>query len=207
MTTPVYTDLTGLGGLALALAAIALAIPAVRRLPPSRRALLLAAVAAVALVPFGPRPWAAYVRGVTGDLSITTLILCGSAIFRSLTGRPIADDGTRLTRMTLIALAALALYPMALGVGLFDPYRLGYGSPWFVGGLLAVSLAAWQFRRPEIAACLALAILAWTLRWYESTNLWDYLLDPLVSFYALGAVTRRGLRRLMRACRRAPRAA
>ena len=207
MTPPVSTDLTGLAGLALALAAVPLAIPAVRRLPPFRRALLLATAAAVVLVPFGPLPWAAYVRGVTGDLSITTLVLCGGAILRSLNGRPKSDEPPQMWGLTLIAVAALALYPMALGVGLFDPYRLGYGSPWFVGGLFAVALAAWQFRRPEIAVSLALATLAWTLDWYESTNLWDYLLDPLVSFYALGAVTRRGFGRLVQVCRRTPRAA
>jgi len=207
MTMPASTDLTGLMGLALALAAMPLAIPVVRRLPPSRRGVLVGVVAAVVLVPFGPLPWAAYVRGVTGDLSITTLVLCGGAILRSLIGRPMRDDRTRFAHVTLIAGAALALYPMALGVGLFDPYRLGYGSPWLVGALFAAALTAWIFRCQEIAAGLALATLAWTLRWYESTNVWDYLLDPFVAFYALGAVTRRGLRWLVQACRRPARTA
>ena len=126
---------------------------------------------------------------------------CGSAMLRGLTGWLPVNDRARVALLGFVAVAALALYPMALGAGLFDPYRLGYGSPWLVSALLAVALAAW-FGRLELAAtCLALATLAWTLRWYESTNLWDYLLDPLVAGYALGSLAVRGMKRALGAFR------
>jgi hypothetical protein len=194
MLLPTATDLTGLAGIALALSAAALAGPGVRRLSRRRRAAVLAAVAAVSLIPIAPLPVAVLIRGVTGDLSVTTLVLLGSAILRSLTGWPPVNGRARLALLGAITVTALALYPMALGVGFFDPYRLGYGSPWLVGGLLVAALAAWAGRLDSVAVCVALATLAWSLRWYESTNLWDYLLDPLVSCHALGSLAVHGVR-------------
>jgi hypothetical protein len=102
----------------------------------------------------------------------------------------------RYAMMALIALASLALYPMALGIGMYDPYRLGYGSPYFVSVLLLLALAAWIMKYPVIALCISMAFLAWTVGWYESGNLWDYLIDPFVSVYALSALTVRGLQKL-----------
>lgn len=197
MTTLAYTDITGLAGIAVALTATPLAIRSIRQMRRPRLAALLAAVAVVVLIPFGPLSAAIGVRGVFGDLSITTLVLLGSAILRSLTGWSSVDCDARFGLFTFISVAALALYPMALGVGMFDPYRLGYGSLVFLGALFAVALAAWYGGHQLTTICLALATLAWTLRWYESTNLWDYLLDPLVSFYALGSLVRRGVNRLV----------
>ena len=188
MPWPTFTDFTGIAGVALALSATPLVIPGVRRLVRARLAVLLAGVTLLVLIRFGTLSVAEGVRGVFGDLSMTTLVLLGSAILRRLTSWPPENERARFALVVLIAATAVVFYPLALGVGRFDPYRLGYGSPWLVGGLLAVALAAWFSRCDVIAICLALATLAWTLHWQESTNLWDYLLDPLVSGYALGRV-------------------
>ena len=59
-------------------------------------------------------------------MSITTLVLLGGAILRCLTRWPPVDHRARFALLAFIAIAALALYPMALGIGLADPYRLGY---------------------------------------------------------------------------------
>jgi TctA family transporter len=88
----------------------------------------------------------------------------------------------------LVVIAALALYPLALGIGAKDPYRLGYGDPWFLLVLLAIALAAISRRLPVVALVVPLAVLAWGVGWYESTNLWDYLLDPLVAIYGVGVL-------------------
>ena len=198
---PTSTDVTGLAGIAVALAAALLALPGVRRLARPRLTALLAAVVILVLAPLGTLPVAACVRGATGDLSITTLVLLGSVVLRWVTGWPPVDQRARFSLLGCISIAALALYPMALGVGLFDPYRLGYGSPWLLGALFAAALAAWFRRLDLIAICIALAVLAWTVRWYESNNLWDYLLDPLVSFYAVSVLARRGANRILRSFR------
>lgn len=204
-----FTDLTGLAGSAIVLAAAATRLPGVARLRKERRIMLMCAVAAVALFPFGALPLAAYLRGAIGDLSITSLVLLALAIARFVlapapTGEPIYPcrepecEKDRQALLLVVVLAAAWLYPMALGVGLFDPYRAGYGSVWFVGALLLLALAACYKGRLLVASCIALPVLAWSAGWHESNNLWDYLLDPLLTIYAVGTLVRRGARRLMK---------
>jgi hypothetical protein len=196
-----FADLTGLGGNALAATAACLLLPGVSRLRRGRLAWTLIAVFVAMLIPFQGLPLAAYLRGAIGDLSIPSLLLLAGAVRcalrdRTATGQSVTlscgegGEGGRLLP-ALIVLAALALYPMALGWGSFDPYRLGYGDPWFLSGLLIVALAAAFWEAPEVALVIALAVLAWSAGWYESTNLWDYLLDPLVATYAFGALVKR----------------
>ncbi len=189
---PNFTDIAGLAGLAVATAASLVLLPGISRLPGLHQAVLQSAVFALMLIPFGDMPLAAYVRGMTGDLSITTLVLICCALSRHWFGCGTADTRIRQVLMLSIALAALALYPMALGVSVFDPYRLGYGEPLFVAALLLVALAAWIRKYHLIASCIALAILAWAAGWYESDNLWDYLLDPWIAIYALFVIARHG---------------
>lgn len=217
-----FTDITGLAGCALAMAVLVVRLPGVSRLRRPYLALLAGMVMVSVLVPFGSLPLAAYVRGITGDLSITSLVLLMLAMLRSLSGMPpngglhapppsippsLGDgkqallppgeglgwrkDSGRYLLLSMIALASISLYPMALGLGFFDPYRLGYGSTWFLAGLLVVALAAYFRQLPVIALTIALAVLAWSMGWYESNSLWNYLLDPLVSVYAIGALLAR----------------
>lgn len=195
MMLPTFTDVTGLGGIAVALASAVWLIPGVSRLARSHQAGLFAGGVLLVLVPVGTLPMAAYARGVTGDLSLTTLVLLAGAIVRRLGGTARQESWERERVAAFVVLTAFALYPMALGTGMFDPYRLGYGSFWLLGVLLAVAVTAWWWRLKTIALCLALATLAWVFRWYESTNLWDYLVDPWVSFYAMGSLVMVAVRR------------
>jgi len=189
------TDITGLASSTVAIVAAAALLPGVARLQKFRFALLACAIVIVVLIPFGGLPLAAYVRGVTGDLSITSLLLLLSAILNRLTGCQPFDAQNRLVLFFLVALTAFGLYPLALGIGYFDPYRLGYGNFWFMGVLLLLALAACFRQLPAIALAIALAIFAWSMGWYESTNLWDYLLDPLLAIYAVSALMKCGIQR------------
>ena len=197
-----FTDLTGLAGVASAIAAAALLLPWTIRLTQTRLAVVLGTVFVLSLIPFGTLPVAAYVRGITGDLSITTLVLLWCALLRPWCGCAASGTEHRRVLLALVALCALAFYPMALGAGSFDPYRLGYGNPLFIVVLLLIALAAWFRGFTLIALCIALATLAWAAGWYESNNLWDYLLDPFVSVYALAATVIFGVKRLSKSRRR-----
>ncbi len=193
-----FTDMTGIASSAVAMIAMAVMLPGISRIPKSYRIGLACAVAIASLAPLGGLPLAAYVRGVIGDLSIASLLLLLSAILNRASGWQPFDAQARFALLLLFALAALGLYPLALGMGYFDPYRLGYGEPWLMGVLLAVALAAGFRQLPAIALVIALAVFAWSIGWYESTNLWDYLLDPLLAIYAVGALTKRGTQMLMK---------
>lgn len=185
-------EMSGLASSAVAVAALCALFA--WRLSGARLALAFGAVAVAMLVPLGTLSIAAYVRGVIGDLSVVALVLLLRAVLARVFGWGPIEERTRLALQGGIALAALALYPMALGFGPFDPYRLGYENPWLVGALCLVALAAWFRRMLLVALGIALAVLAWAVGWHESTNLWDYLLDPAVSIYALCALALRGVR-------------
>lgn len=194
---PNFTDLTGLASVASAGAAAVLLLPGVARLSRLRLAVLQGTVFVLMLIPFSELPLAAYLRGVTGDLSITTLVLIGCALSRPGSACGGNDARSRHALLTLAALAALPLYTLSLGLTAFDPYRLGYGDPQFVTALLSAALAAWIWKNHLIASCISLATLAWTTGWYESGNLWDYLLDPWVAIYALSVIALHAMKLLL----------
>ncbi len=156
-----------------------------RRLPVRARYAVMLAAALAVFVPIGELPIAAYVRGVTGDLSMTTLVLAGAACFAQLTGRTLIGHLDLRALFRLLVLAAVFLYPFALGWTRFDPYALGYGSIEFLTALLLIALAAWWARLQVIVLVVIAAALAYLAGAYESRNLWDYLIDPLASVYAL----------------------
>jgi hypothetical protein len=90
------------------------------------------------------------------------------------------------------AIASLALYPSALGLGAFDTYSLGW--PWlfhstslslFAGVGIASATLLWFGNR--FGYLLLLANLGYLAGFQESTNLWDYILDPLFAAVSLVA--------------------
>jgi len=182
---PSFTDLTGLAGIALALAALCALV--LRRVPVAQRVAASAAgfVFVLLLLPLAELPLAAYVRGMTGDLSISTLLLLAYAAAQQAGGWPPQDVPRRIGAWLLPVLAAAVLYPLALGAAPYDSYRWGYGEPWFLALLLALAVAGTALRMPLVAVSISLAVLAWGLGWYESGNLWDYLIDPLLAIYAV----------------------
>lgn len=189
------TDVTGLFGHASALAAGALLIPAVRRWPRQRLSYLLAAVFVLALVPWHGLPLAGYTRGMVGDLSITTLVLIWLVMLQPY--GIVATEKARTQLLILIALVALIFYPMTLGITLYDPYRLGYGEAGFFMAVFLIAIWAWWWQSNLIVLSIALATLAWSCGGYESSNAWDYLIDPLLASYATFAVLRKGWQGLL----------
>ena len=168
----------------LSFAAVATLIR-LRRLPVRARYAVMLAAALAVFVPIGDLSVAAYVRGVTGDLSMATLVLAGAACFTQVTGRGLIRHRDKQALCRLLALAAAFLYPFALGWTRFDPYALGYGSIEFVTALLLVTFAAWWARLDLIVFVIVAAALAYLAGAYESRNLWDTLIDPLVALYAM----------------------
>ncbi len=134
--------------------------------------------------PFTPLelPLAAYVRGFTGELSITSMLILWTAYFSPKETHVLA------AMKVWIALVALAFYPLALGVSMLDPYTWGYGSIALLAAVIITALIAWLAGSNRIAIILATAILAWAAGWHESANLWDYILDPFLGLWAIGSL-------------------
>jgi hypothetical protein len=179
------TSFFGLLGCALlCLASIATALRLDRF--PVRVRYAVAVIAVVALfVPVGGLPVVAYVRAATGDLSVPTLALAAGACVSRITGRSSFAPREWSALLGLVAVAALLLYPFALGFTPFDPYALGYASIAFTTALLLATLAAWRAGLNLVVLIVVVAAVSYLGGVYESRNLWDYLIDPLVAFYAL----------------------
>jgi hypothetical protein len=145
-----------------------------------KRLLLPAAFLAVLFVPIEGIPVAGYVRGIAGDLSITTLLLFASAAVELASGPKLHDRRELQTLAVFVLAGAAFLYPMALGLTSFDPYALGYPDRirGFLVGLAPVALFAWFRGRILLLLAIVLALAAFRFALLESRNLWDYLLDP-----------------------------
>lgn len=190
------TDLTGLFGITLAIVALLARLPRVRSLPLRQKAALLAGATILMQIPVWGLSLAEFVRGVTGDLSVFSLLLLAVALARSLSDQALVEDSNRNAALLAIVLVAAPFYPLVLGVGMFDPYRLGYGNLWFMTALLGAAIWASLRHSTLLAVGLALAVAAWSVGWYESTNLWDYLLDPWLAIYAFASQASYWLTRL-----------
>ena len=152
-----------------------------KSLPMAMRWIVVLILANVFFWPIGlslELPLVGYVRGVTGDLSVVLALLLWSAVM--LPSRPVPLG----FRVALICIA-LMFYPLALGLGMFDPYVWGYGSLGFLIGVVLFALVCGLLGWTKGVWIFAIAIIAWAGHWHESANLWDYVLDPLLVFWAL----------------------
>ncbi|EJL78650.1 hypothetical protein PMI15_04243 [Polaromonas sp. CF318] len=146
-----------------------------------------AAVFVLLWCPVGPArlPLVAYVRGISSDLSISLVAIACLGMYQRLRGMAPVAQRERMALSFAFAACALFLYPLALGWGDWDAYRLGWGSPALWAALLALSLACWAGGLRLLPALVALGLLAWVAGALESTNLWDYLIDPWLAVAAI----------------------
>lgn len=138
-------------------------------------------------LPVGPSrlPLLAYVRGISSDPSVTLVALAGVGLWQRLLALSAVARQERLALYAVISVAALFLYPTALGWGDWDSYRSGWGGWGMWTALLFLSLFSWVMGLRLLPLLIALSLIAWSAGLMESTNLWDYLLDPWLAGVAL----------------------
>lgn len=186
-----WTDWTGLSGIALGLMVLLTQFSPVSRWMKQSPLAFVVAAYVLLMMPVAGLSLAGFVRGLVGDLSITSILLLGAAMASRVNPSLVWDVKERQTVLLLVMLVALGLYPLALGWGGIDPYRYGFDSALFIGVLALMTGVALYRRLILLPLIFVLAVLAWRSGWYESTNLWDYLLDVPLVFYALGATLKR----------------
>ena len=184
---PPASDLIALLGIALALSAGCLRLLSWRHGVTPWSKWGAAAVFVLLWCPMGPAPLplVAYVRGISSDLSISLVAIACLGMYQRLRGVSLVAQRERMAVNLAFAVGALFLYPLALGWGDWDAYRLGWGSPGLWAVLLALSLACWVKGFRLLPVLVALALLAWVAGAFESTNLWDYLMDPWLAVAAI----------------------
>jgi hypothetical protein len=184
---PPANDLIALLGINLVLSAGCLRLLGWRRGVTPWGKWATAAVFVLLWCPVGPAllPLVAYVRGISSDLSISLVAIACLGLYQRLSGARLVNGRERMLVNVAFAAAALFLYPLALGWGDWDAYRLGWGSPGLWAVLLVISLACWAKGFRLLPVLVALALLAWAAGALESTNLWDYLIDPWLAVAAI----------------------
>ncbi len=156
-------------------------------------AVIAAALAGiVSIIPFVghvPRYW---LSGLTPNISVPLFALLVISIMERAGCPPVFRTREWRAAFLFGAIAALLLYPSALGLGLpsLDVYSLGW--PWLVWGHSLVLFAAvaavaallvWRANR--FGWILVAAALLYLPGIQESRNFWDYLLDPLYAVVSL----------------------
>lgn len=157
-----------------------------RRQPKGWRSCLGFAVVALGVLAL-PRqglPLARWLAGVVDHWSILLLALLVATAAQKLFGVELLCRADRQAAWVFGAVAGATLYPLALGLGPFDPYSIGwhFGPLFAVVGMVTLALL---WRRNRFGVVLLLAAVAWALRLPESGNYWDCLVDP---FYFLASV-------------------
>ncbi|MGA4531141.1 hypothetical protein ACPA1H_12385 [Ectopseudomonas chengduensis] len=162
----------------------------------TQRGILLAGCLLLSLLPVQGISLALQLRTYIGDLSVASLVLIGWATL-SRFGIPPAGAHDRLASLALFAGLAVLLYPAALGLSYADPYQLGF-EPRPMLLVLGLLCAVLIVQRSWLGAlALVLATLAFALRLGASENYWDYLIDPYLALYSLGALLLAGGRWLL----------
>lgn len=151
----------------------------------------------IIFVPFAGEPFLILIRGFSGDFSMGTLLLCFISITSILLGDTGLDEtgsvsgglnertASRQFLLACVVVLSIVLYPFALGLGPVDTYSWGYGHLGLALGLMFVCLIAWSRQYYLVVIWLLLGVMAYLIGIYESTNLWDYLIDPFLALYAM----------------------
>jgi len=156
---------------------------------PFRRMIAALLIAAgIVAFPVQGIPLGRWAFGLTGNLSVvfTCLLAVGLARASGLHG----GFGRRDFAAAWIfgVVAGLLLYPMSLGLGCFDPYALGWNS-WELPVLTAIFTLGLFLLGNRFAWLLLAAMTARGLGLLESTNYWDYLVDPVYFFASAIGIT------------------
>nr|WP_024306232.1 hypothetical protein [Pseudomonas sp. P818] len=162
----------------------------------TQRGVLLTGCLLLSLVPLQGISLALQLRTYIGDLSVASLVLLGWAALSRFGLAPVGARD-RLASLALFAGLAVLLYPAALGLSYADPYQLGF-EPRPMLLVLGLLCAVLIVQRSWLGAlALILATLAFALRLGASENYWDYLIDPYLALYSLGALLSAAVRWLM----------
>jgi hypothetical protein len=132
------------------------------------------------LVPFGDVTGITFLYSVVGPLSVASILFCVfflgwmSSLIPNLAWHDIAFTAT------VIALLGLLLYPGAIGLLPWDPYRLGFHGAALPIMLIIIAGVAVPMNSVIAPIWITLSAASWQVGLFRSTNLWDYVIDPVV---------------------------
>lgn len=150
------------------------------------KAVVLIVPVILLLIPVNGMPIIYYLRGAFGDLSIFTICLLVAGLSNQYFKFTLLDKTSLNIFYYFIFFSGCLFYITSLGIGQFDPYSIGYLQTALPITLLAFSLINVFRNDYNLGVLLVLPVIAFYLEILESTNAWDYVLDPFLWLYAGG---------------------
>jgi hypothetical protein len=133
--------------------------------------------AILGVLPIGQTDVSGFALGHMGAVSASMLVLLAFQVLANV-GFVDGFNAPVLRNMNVFwFVTGMFLYPAALGLFARDVYSFGFHNSmsWFV---LAGSVVTMLCRHRILGLCLAFTVLAHQLKLHESSNLWDYVIDP-----------------------------
>lgn len=116
--------------------------------------------------------------GLSANASVPLIALLINCAWKNAGGRILLDRRAHTAAYIFGLCTGAVLYPMALGIGRFDPYVDGWHYSWVFVLLMAATVFLLIVRN-RFGLVLMLCLIAYQLHLQESTNLWDYVIDPI----------------------------
>ncbi len=156
----------------------------------SRTTVIALGSAFMVMLPMGGLPVARWLVSLQANTSIPLTALIFSRVLENAFQIPVLDRKAKTACHIFSIGGGALLYPMALGMGAFDPYAAGWHFSWLFVLLLIVTLTL-LFLKNRFSLVLLAAILAYDVHLLESNNLWDYLVDPILVLLSVVALPTR----------------
>ncbi len=150
---------------------------------------------AMAIIPVYGIPIGRWMHGVTGGFSIPLFAVMFNTLWSQMAGRHLLSQSNRMAMCVAGAVIGVTLYPLAIGVGPFDPYVLGWSSI-TLSSVFVIITCALLWNENAIGYVLLFSALAWQVGLLESTNTWDYVIDPVLSLGSLATLIYHAIRKL-----------
>ena len=149
------------------------------------------------LCPVQGIPLGRWTTGLNLQPSIPLLGLLANQIWGGAFHKELFRSDDRKAGWIFGSVAGTGLYPLALGLGNFDPYSLGWSFT-VLFPVVALTTVILIWKRNRFGLLLLLSILAYDLRLLESPNFWDYLVDPLFWLISPALLMKSGLKIIRR---------
>lgn len=135
-------------------------------------------VSLTSLIPVGGLPLGRLGFSFTGPFSTPLVIMLAWFVCQPVVSHnPIPKSTVRWFWAMNVTIGAI-YYPAALGVGSLDPHAFGW-IPEFVYLPIVLAIFSLWIGQPILAGSYVITFLAWKLHWAETTNGWNYLIDPI----------------------------
>ncbi|MEX1118652.1 MAG: hypothetical protein WEB60_07645 [Terrimicrobiaceae bacterium] len=153
---------------------------------------ILGGILVISWIPIPGISLVVFLRGVMGDVSVPTFLLCGLMVWRCLD--PSGGKGSASQKkppfsapnpslhwfFLIVVIVGCLFYPMTMGFTLADPYSWGFAPHGMILVCLGLVLVLDFSGQRSAATLILLAIAAYAVGIMETSNLWDYLMDPLL---------------------------